>query len=40
VEQLAYDCRLMNVAAAGSVEDARRLRDWLTDSDAALDPQA
>jgi methanol--5-hydroxybenzimidazolylcobamide Co-methyltransferase len=40
VEQLAYDCRLLNVAAAGSVEDARRLRDWLTDSDAALDPQA
>ena len=40
VEQLAYDCRLMNTAAASSPEDARRLRDWLVDSDAALDPQA
>ncbi len=40
VEQLAYDCRLMNTAAASSPEDALRLRDWLVDSDAALDPQA
>jgi methanol--5-hydroxybenzimidazolylcobamide Co-methyltransferase len=40
LEQLAYDCRLMNTAAAASPADARRLRDWLTDSDAALDPQA
>jgi methanol--5-hydroxybenzimidazolylcobamide Co-methyltransferase len=40
LEQLAYDCRLMNTAAAGSMEDARRLRDWLVESDAALDPQA
>ncbi len=40
VEQLIYDCRLMNTARASSEEDARRLRDWLTDSDAALDPQA
>jgi len=40
LEQLAYDCRLMNTAAASSPADARRLRDWLTDSDAALDPQA
>jgi methanol--5-hydroxybenzimidazolylcobamide Co-methyltransferase len=40
VEQLAYDCRLMNTAAAASPADALRLRDWLTDSDAALDPQA
>jgi methanol--5-hydroxybenzimidazolylcobamide Co-methyltransferase len=40
VEQLAYDCRLMNVATASSAQDARRLRDWLADSDAALDPQA
>jgi methanol--5-hydroxybenzimidazolylcobamide Co-methyltransferase len=40
VEQLAYDCRLMNVAAGRSAQDARRLRDWLTESDAALDPQA
>ncbi|MCC6730314.1 MAG: methanol--corrinoid methyltransferase [Chthonomonadales bacterium] len=40
VEQLAYDCRLLNVAADRSPEDARRLRDWLADSDAPLDPQA
>jgi methanol--5-hydroxybenzimidazolylcobamide Co-methyltransferase len=40
LEQLAYDCRLMNVAAARSAEDGRRLRDWLVESDAALDPQA
>jgi methanol--5-hydroxybenzimidazolylcobamide Co-methyltransferase len=40
MEQLAYDCRLMNTAAAASPADALRLRDWLTDSDAALDPQA
>lgn len=39
-EQLAYDCRLMNVAARRSAEDARRLRDWLVESDAPLDPQA
>ena len=40
LEQLAYDCRLMNTASAQSPEDARRLRDWLVESDAALDPQA
>ncbi len=40
LEQLAYDCRLMNQASARSAEDARRLRDWLVESDAALDPQA
>jgi methanol--5-hydroxybenzimidazolylcobamide Co-methyltransferase len=40
LEQLAYDCRLMNTAAAGGAEAARRLRDWLVESDAALDPQA
>jgi methanol--5-hydroxybenzimidazolylcobamide Co-methyltransferase len=40
LEQLVYDCRLMNTAAASSEEDAQRLRDWLTDSDSALDPQA
>lgn len=39
-EQLAYDCRLMNVAANRSPEDALRLRDWLVESDAPLDPQA
>jgi len=40
LEQLAYDCRLMNVAAANSADDARRLRDWLVESDAGRDPQA
>lgn len=37
-ELLAYDCRLMNVAAAKG--QARLLRDWLTDSDEWLSPQA
>jgi methanol--5-hydroxybenzimidazolylcobamide Co-methyltransferase len=40
LEQLAYDCRLMNVASGRSDDQARLLRDWLVDSDAALDPQA
>jgi methanol--5-hydroxybenzimidazolylcobamide Co-methyltransferase len=39
LEQLAYDCRLMNVAAADA-GGAQRLRDWLIRSDAGLDPQA
>ncbi|MFO1496867.1 MAG: methyltransferase MtaB domain-containing protein [Verrucomicrobiota bacterium] len=39
LEQLAYDCRLMNAAGSDST-DAARLRDWLTRSDAQLDPQA
>lgn len=37
-ETLAYDCRLMNVAAARG--EAERLRDWLTESDQWLSPQA
>jgi len=40
LEQLAYDCRLMNVAARRSEDHARTLRDLLAESDAALDPQA
>jgi methanol--5-hydroxybenzimidazolylcobamide Co-methyltransferase len=40
LEQLVYDCRLMNTATAASQQDAQRLRDWLTESDAMLDPQA
>jgi methanol--5-hydroxybenzimidazolylcobamide Co-methyltransferase len=40
MEQLAYDCRLMNTAAATGDANARLLRDWLADSDSALDPQA
>ncbi len=37
-EILAYDCRLMNVASDKG--DALRLRDWLTESDEWLSPQA
>ena len=40
LEQLVYDCRLMNAASRGGASEARRLRDWLTESDAASDPQA
>ena len=40
LEQLVYDCRLLNTAAANGTESARMLRDWLTSSDASLDPQA
>ncbi len=40
LEQLAYDCRLLNTAASHSDDDARRLRDWLVESDAGADPQA
>ena len=38
MEQLAYATRLMNVASAN--DKAVELRDWLVESDAALDPQA
>jgi methanol--5-hydroxybenzimidazolylcobamide Co-methyltransferase len=37
-ELLAYDCRLMNVASDRG--EALRLRDWLTESDEWLSPQA
>ncbi|MBL7106170.1 MAG: methanol--corrinoid methyltransferase [Phycisphaerae bacterium] len=40
MEQLAYDCRLMNVAASEGIESIIRLRDWLSESDSPLDPQA
>ncbi len=40
MEQLIYDCRLMNRALAGGRESALTLRRWLVDSDAGLDPQA
>ncbi len=40
LEQLAYDCRLMNTAAASGKESALLLRDWLCDSDSKFDPQA
>lgn len=39
VEQLAYDCRLLNVAAATDA-GALQMRDWLVQSDASLDAQA
>jgi len=39
LEQLVYDCRLLNVAAS-TAKGGRTMRDWLTESDAALDPQA
>lgn len=39
LEQLAYDCRLMNTASR-SPQGALQLRDWLAASDSALDPQA
>ena len=39
-EQLVYDCRLMNEAAARGKEAALLLRDLHADSDSPLDPQA
>jgi len=40
MEQLVYDCRLMNRALAEGRDAALTLRRWLVDSDAGLDPQA
>lgn len=40
VEQLIYDCRLMNQAAADGMDDRRRMARWLVESDASRDPQA
>jgi len=40
MEQLTYDCRLLNRASADGRQGALKLRDWLVDSDAPLDPQA
>ncbi len=40
MEQLAYDCRLMNGASGRGPDTARLLRDLHADSDSALDPQA
>jgi methanol--5-hydroxybenzimidazolylcobamide Co-methyltransferase len=40
MEQLTYDCRLMNQARASGKEGARMLQRWLVESDQALDPQA
>jgi methanol---5-hydroxybenzimidazolylcobamide Co-methyltransferase len=40
MEQLAYDCRLMNTCLQKSPDEAYLLRDWLVQSDAFIDPQA
>lgn len=40
MEQLIYDCRLMNRALGEGKAAALTLRRWLVDSDAGLDPQA
>jgi methanol--5-hydroxybenzimidazolylcobamide Co-methyltransferase len=40
LEQLVYAVRLMNVASSHGPGAAQTLRDWLTESDAARDPQA
>lgn len=40
LEQLTYDCRLMNAASKRGPESALALRDLMVDSDAGLDPQA
>jgi len=40
VEQLIYDCRLMNQALADGRDAALLYRKWLVASDAARDPQA
>jgi methanol--5-hydroxybenzimidazolylcobamide Co-methyltransferase len=40
MEQLIYDCRLMNRARAEGKNAARTLQRWLVESDVATDPQA
>jgi len=40
VEQLIYDCRLMNEALAEGRDSALRYRKWMIASDAHRDPQA
>ena len=40
LEQLAYDCRLMNRALADGRDAAMLYRKWMIESDAGLDPQA
>lgn len=40
MEQLAYDCRLMNTASGSGRQNALLLRDWLCESDSKYDPQA
>jgi methanol--5-hydroxybenzimidazolylcobamide Co-methyltransferase len=40
LEQLVYATRLMNTATKRGRKEALELRDWLAESDSALDPQA
>jgi methanol---5-hydroxybenzimidazolylcobamide Co-methyltransferase len=40
MEQLIYDCRLMNTARKDGPESALKLQKWLADSDSVLSPQA
>ena len=40
MEQLIYDCRLMNEAIKDGDEAVKRLQKWFTESDAGKDPQA
>jgi methanol---5-hydroxybenzimidazolylcobamide Co-methyltransferase len=40
LEQLVYDCRLMNGALGDGPNAALQLRKWLVESDASRDPQA
>ncbi|MDD5260378.1 MAG: methyltransferase MtaB domain-containing protein [Methylacidiphilales bacterium] len=40
MEQLIYDCRLMNGARSDGTKSARLLQRWLVESDVATDPQA
>jgi methanol--5-hydroxybenzimidazolylcobamide Co-methyltransferase len=40
VEQLIYDCRIMNEALSEGRDAALMLRRWMVKSDAGLDPQA
>jgi methanol--5-hydroxybenzimidazolylcobamide Co-methyltransferase len=40
MEQLVYDCRLMNTASGHGTASARQLQQWLVESDVATDPQA
>ncbi len=40
VEQLIYDCRLMNQALGEGRESAKMLQRWMVNSDSGLDPQA
>jgi len=40
MEQLIYDCRLMNEAGKDGPDAVRQLQKWLVNSDASLDPQA